>query len=316
MINECELFDRELIFKTSSASQAKLIRSIIVGQNSELTLSPYGNRISVALEDGQAILVKESGNPFTYEEIRTVVKKLLMFHRIKPGAADHALNMSRMKLNSKLTLFYPNKNMPRVEISFSYNWASISFHSDKFNDLYPEIRDAILEGQSSAIKVFSNNIDTISIHNYAMQGIYVSRRAFEGIAAILIKSNILNPSDKDSFALRATAFGVLSVSYMEARQICKNTDETFSIDSEEDYNPLIGNRKFLSPTMNLLQHLTEKGQFSGAPEEGLRLLHNVWNDSKAIEKHSLAITIRGAVSAFVRNYHEEVEVAYARLKAH
>ena len=311
MITGGALKQEKLILTTSSEKDAKMARGGLAGKNVYISTAPYGNRTDLSTEGTNVILTKNSGTPFTYEEVRTLVKKVRMFDRISPSKAEAILEKARQRLDSRLTLFFPDVKHPTIEIGFSYNWISIEFQSNKFTNIYKIIKNIIEKNEPKCIKVFSNEDNIISIHNYAMQGIYVSRKSFEEIAGIFVTNGLIEKSQENKFALRVLALQVKSVSYMEARMLCQSVDENFDFKTTKKYSPVIGNRAFLTEMMSIFNNIFKQGSIEHLALPELTSLNNVSQNISILETHHLAETINNSLSNFAKEYKEDINKALA-----
>lgn len=310
MITGGAIRKEKLILSAGSPADANSVKGGLAGQNSSLSTSPYGNKVDLSIEGQNLSLVKDSRLPFTYEEVRTIIKKIQAFERITKKNADIILESAREILGARLTFFYPHTQKPSVEFAFSYNWASIEISNPNFQTIYAEVRDAITRNQGSSIKVFSNNMDIISIHNYSLKGIYLKRKSYEEMADIFIKHGLFDADDRKKFIVRAAAFGTKSVIYMDARQLSQKNDETFDLENDANYTPRIGAKHFLKPIVETLDKLSRQGVFSTLLPEHIKIMHVVLEKPEMIVKYSLAETIKDCVVSFISDFSEEINDAY------
>jgi len=306
MIIGGELHKGVLTLNAESSQDATMIKSGLSGKNHFINLSPYGNRINLTNQGSNLILKKHVGTSLTYEEIKVVIKKIQMFGRIKPEKADSILLSARRVLDSKLTFFFITLENPVVEIGFSYNWASIEFKSSNFDKIFPNIKDAITNNSPSSIKVFSNNSDSVSVHNYAMNGIYIPRHSFDAISDILISEGVLKDKHKDNFIIKASAFGIKSVCYMEARQIAGDQDESFTMGDSSQYKEETGDFNFVTNFYNIITSLAEHGSFSELTEKDITFLKEFTTDIDNLEKYNLSETIKECCEGLVHDYEEDI----------
>jgi len=310
MIIGGELHKGVLTLNAESSQDATMIKSGLSGKNHFINLSPYGNRINLTNQGSNLILKKHVGTSLTYEEIKVVIKKIQMFGRIKAEKADQILFSARRVLDSKLTFFFITIDNPLIEIGFSYNWASIEFKSSNFDKIFPNIKEAITDNSPPSIKVFSNNSDSVSVHNYAMNGLYIPKDSFEMISDILINEGILKDKHKNSFIIKASAFGIKSVCYMEARQIAGDQDESFEIQNSSHYKEETGDFNFVTTFYNIITSLAENGSFNDLQEEHITFLKEFTEDIHNLDKYNLSETIKECCEGLIHDYEEDI-VDYA-----
>ncbi len=306
MITSGALREERFILNAKSASDASLVKNGIAGDNPFLHAAPYGNRIDFSLEGTHLVLAKHSGQPFTYEEIHSFIKKIQLFERIDIKDARAILEQARVSLDSKLTLFYPHPNNSTVEVAFAYNWASIEFDSPKFEDAFDNLKEQIVEIQGRSTKVHSNHSNMISIHLYSVSGIYLKRHTLEVISNALASHSVIPEREKDKLVLRTAAFGVRSVTYMEARQMCNGADETFDFGTYPEYNPEIGDRNFLKDVMDIMTEIALSGEFSGLAREKLELLVLCANSEDVKEKYHIVNTIAELLVNFSTEFKKDM----------
>jgi hypothetical protein len=307
MITGGTLQKERLILTTESVADAKLVKSGIGGRNNFINIAPYGNHLSLKIEGQNLSVTKEDKRVFTFEEVHALLKKIQMFGRIKKRVMHDLLESSRHTLCSKLTLFFPNDKAPMVELAFAYNWAAMEFESEFFGKILPEVKQAVKKSKAPSIKIFSNNMDIISFHNYAMNGIYINRRAFEGIADVLCENRLLGKPSRPSFVMRACAFGVKSVAYMETRKIYKITDDLFELNQVKASSPEMGDIGYFVPLMEVFDVLAKTGKLSALSGVQLASFRSISDDVDSLDQYNLPETIVHSVVGFIDDFREEIQ---------
>jgi len=300
------------VLVAESHPDALMVKNGIAGKNNFFFLPPFGNKVGIAIETNNIILGKESGKPLTYDEARNLVKKIKLIGRIAKLEERAVLKSSRDELASKLSFLYPMVRKPIIEFSFAYNWLTIEFEVRNMTEISIKLR-AALENKKNNLKITSDD-DMIGIHNYDLNGILLRRADFEAIGKILAESKIIAADEIRKFALRTTLFGVKAAILMEARQINRSADENFDFSSDANYNPLTGDRKFLSSLMKALDWLSDKGIFLSLNDEQLKLLAPLCDDLSGLDKYSFSPLIKNIVAAMLEDFKDELKVAYSELK--
>ncbi len=306
MITSGKIRNEKLKLISDKTKDAEITRGALAGKNNHFYLSPYGNYIDISIDGAIITLTKHSGRIFTYEEVKNLIKKMQSFERIRKKEADEILGSARDLLDAKLTSFFPAIKKPIVEISFSYNWVSIEFQCKDFDKIYSKIQNSIADYLDKNIKICSNNYDIVTLHNYSMAGISISRKALEALADIFIEENIVAEAGKTAFVARNAAFGAKSVSYMEARNLCKNADESFSINNEQNYNSDIGNREYIALIFDIFDKLSLKGDFLKLDNNQMQLLKELLVKPENIEQHKVLESIKNHFINFAEEFHEEI----------
>lgn len=306
MIIAGALRNDKLVLTTRSAAEASLVKNGIAGENPFLPAAPYGNRVDFSVDANTITLTKHSGQAFTYEEVRSFIKKIILFGRITESEAKSLLDLARAGLGSRLTFFYPNNRTPKIEVSFAYNWVAVEFDNTNFNEIFEKASSLITQNQKSSVKVFSSNLKTITIHDYSMDAIYVRRNSFEGIADAIISDGVILPGEKYIFITRASASNIKSVIYMEARRLTKGADENFEFSDNKALDPLIGRKELLVPLINIMDEITKRGGFSGLKPEQIKLLKSLSANMQEVDKYSPSKSIRESIRFFLQDFSEEV----------
>ncbi len=306
MIVSGELRDGKLTLRAESTQDATMVRNGLSGKNTFINIAPYGNRIEITLMGNGIIFRKSNNNALTYEELKSIIKKIQMFGKIESFYAKRILKDAREALNRQLTMFFRTTVTPQLEIGFAYNWISLEFKTSNFDNIFNAIKTHLAENCPPTIKAFSNNSDSISIHNYAMSGIYLPRKIHEGIADILIKDKIISPEDKDLLITKSIAFGVKSVSFMEARQASDHADETFSINNLEQYSHNLGDINFIKEMFTIAEKLANTGTFTELDEEDLQQLSKISEEDAYIESFSLSQTLYECFHGIAHNFSKEI----------
>lgn len=307
MIISGELKEGKLTLRAESTQDATMIRSGLSGKNTFVNIAPYGNRIEITLMGNGIVFRKNNDTPLTYEELKSIVKKIQMFGKIDSFQAKRVLKDAREELNRQLTLFFKTVMTPQLEMGFAYNWISLEFKHDALDEIFNEIKALITETCPPTIRVFSNNSDAISIHNYAMTGIFLGRDSYEGIVAILVRHGILLQDDSEIFVRRASAFAVKSVSFMEARQASDQADEDFSISHLENYELNVGDIQFIKKMLEITEKLSETGEFSSLDAEYLHELYKIASEDNYIAHFNLSDTLLACFSGIARNFSDEIQ---------
>jgi hypothetical protein len=314
MITGGSFRNEKFILASESDADAIMIKRGLCGKTDVIALAPYGNKAAVSTAGNTLIFRKQSGLPLTYEEAHNIIKKIRLFEKVSDKVVNHLQREARMQLKAPLTLFYPSAAAPVIQIAFSYNWVSFEVERPDFAAALPLIHDAILTAKhSSILKAFSNNADTISVHNYDMGGIYVPRTALAALAETLLKYNLIKPDEKNVFVTRVAAFGVHSVSYMDARQLSQNVDETFELSDDKNYNPLIGQPSFLIPALQGFSVLATNGDFKKLGAEQIQQLRSVLVNPESLKPYGLSETIAICIASFVQDFKNEIADAYRNL---
>lgn len=310
MIINGALRKEKLVLTAGSANEALLIKGGLVGENAFLSVPPFGNRIDFSVDANNIVISKHSGQPLTYEEIRSFIKKIILFGRINERETRSLLELARTGVGSRLTLFYPNTKHPKVEVSFAYNWVSVEFEDHKFDDSFQITSDTITRSQKPTTKIFHNNIRNISIHDYSRDAIYIRRSSFEGITDALVGDKVFLPAEKNIFVLRSAAFNVKSVIYMEARRLTKGADENFEISDNKSLDPTVGRKELLVPLLNIIDEISKHGSFSGIKSAQANILYNILEKPSEYEKYSPSSSIKEALKSFAEDFAEEIKREY------
>lgn len=312
MITGGSFRNEKFILAAESDNDAEMIKRGLCGKSEMMAIAPYGNKVNVSLQGNTILLFKkQSGRPLTYEEAHTLIKKIRLFDKVGDKIVTHLQREARVQLDAPLTLFFPSPAQPVIQVAFSYNWVSFETERNDFAQALPRIHDAIALAKFPALlKIFSNGSDTISIHNYDMNGIYIPRRALDTLADALIENRLIRPADKNLFAVRTAAVGVYTVSYMDARHLCQNVDETFNLNDEKNFNPLIGQQSFLTPILGTFKILAESGDFSRLSKEAITVLRSVLLSPDSMRQYALSETISFCIASFAKDFGEEISLAY------
>ena len=292
-----------------------MVKNGFAGKNIYVSIAPFGNRVAPTIESDDLVLTKHSGHPFTYEEVHGIIKKILSFKQIDEVNADNIIKLARINLESVLTLFFPTHEKPKVEICYAYNWASIEFKAKDFKEAFMEVRDAVKEYQKPSVKIFSNNLDIISLHNYDMKGICILRKTYEKIATILEEQGVTLAIDHHQFVVQATAFGIKSVMFMEGRAQAENADETYSIKHSRTYSPALGNMDFVTSIYAIMCAIARKGLFSDLKPEQLKILEALTDNPALLDKYELTDSIQMCLQAFLADFKLEIDAAFAKVSS-
>ncbi len=315
MITGGSFRNEKFILAAESDADASMIKRGLCGKSEHMSVAPYGNKVNISLQGNTIVFKKHSGLPLTYEETYTVIRKICLFGKIMDKTTHYLHREARMHLPAGLTLFYPNTTLPAIQIIFSYNWVTFETERKDFAQSLPAIHDAVLVGQKdNKLKVFSNDSTVISIHNYQMGGIYIGRACLGAIADALIQRGLTRSDEKDTFVIRTAAFGVKSSIYMDARQLCQNVDETFDITANTNYNPLIGQQSFLTPILGSFGFLAETGSFSDLSQDQVEMLRAILLKPESLKQYGLSETISMCLTAFTRDFGDEIGKAYAAMR--
>ena len=187
-----------------------------------------------------------------------------------------------------------------------------SLNQNFFGKILPEVKQAVKKSKAPSIKIFSNNMDIISFHNYAMNGIYINRCAFEGIADVLCENRLLSKPSRASFVMRTCAFGVKSVAYMEARKISKITDDLFEVSQVRALSPKMGDAVFFVEIMSVFDVLSKTGKLSTLSEGQLTCLRRISDDADILGLHKLPETIIHSLVGFVSDFSQEIQSSSAQ----
>lgn len=316
MITGGSFRNEKFVLTAESDNDAAMIKRGLCGKTEVITIAPYGNKIGVFAQGSTLAFKKLSGRALTYEEAHTLIKKIQLFEKVGEKVANFLQREARTQLAAQLTLFYPSAASPVIQIAFSYNWVAFETEYAKFADVLPKVHDAIiLEKRPAVLKVFSNGSNVVSIHNYDMGGIYLGRAALVAIADALVQGGLLKESEKKPFVLRTAAFGVHTVSYMDARQLCQNVDETFTLADDKNYNPLIGQQAFLNPALESFRLLAEAGDLSKLNKVQVQMLRSILVKPDVLRQYALSETISLCILSFVKDFGEEISDAYRSTQA-
>ncbi len=306
MITGGDITKNRLSLTTESDFDAKLVKGGLAGRNNYLVIPPYGNKLNFKIEGYNIIVTKDDKRIFTFEEVHSLIKKIQMFGRIGKNTMSDIINHARTLLPVKLTLFLPNEVHPAVEVAFAYNWASIEFESEDFNKIMPEVKRKVNKTSEPSIKVFSNNVDIITFHNYAMDGIYIDSSSFDGMADVLIENRIINRASKSIFITRSCAFGVKSVAYMEARKLSRTNDDMFDIHQKEKLGIEIGDVDYFITLMDSFASLSEDGRFSQLNDNQIKQLYEIIENPQVLGQHDMPESIVHSVKGFVADFSTEI----------
>lgn len=310
MIIAGALRNDKLVLTARSAVEATLVKDGIAGENPYLPSAPYGNRVDFAVDANTLTISKHSGQPFTYEEVRSFIKKVILFGRINEAEAKSLLELARAGPGSRLTFFYPNNKTPKIEVSFAYNWVAVEFDNSNFDSIFQEASSSIAQYQKPSTKIYNSNLRTITIHDYSMDAIYIRRTSFNGIADAVIKDGVLLPGEKYIFVTKAASFNVKSVIYMEARRLTKGADENFEFSDNKALDPLIGRKELLVPLINTLDEITRRGGFSSLKPDQIKLLKSLSDNNAEVDKYTPSQAIRDAIKFFLEDFADEIKSNY------
>lgn len=309
MITGCIFRKEKFVLNAESPADASMVKGGLVGKNTFTYSSPFGNRINISTEANSLSFFKPSGKAFTYEEIHGLIKKIELLGKIARLEEVNILTSARKDLDSKMTLFFPSESKPALAISFFYNWISIDLEdTKKFKEISVKLIE-LVEGISKSLMVYAGKYSSITIHNYDMGSLYFNKAQLDNIAQVLVDNGIISKEEKKRFIVRAAAFMIKSIIYMEARHIVKNADETFSFDEDSNYNPLIGNREFLQKFLKVMSWLGDKGLFISLNAEQLQTLADISDDPEILTKQSLSELIKQDIESFMKDFKDEITAA-------
>ena len=303
MITGGSFRNEKFIMAAESERDADAVKAGLCGRNHHFTLSPYGNKVNLNIHENTLTFIKQSGRPFSYEEAHTIVKKIQLCEKLTEKVASNILQDARTHLESGLTLFYPSTLTPVIQVVYSLNWVAFETQLEQFAAHLDKVRKVLKEDdQGEQLKAFSNESNIISIYNYSMGGLYINRKTLEMVADILIEESLMMQKDKKEFVVQTAAFGMKCVIYMSARQMCQNADETFSLEDDANYNPLVGQKDFVLPMYAMFDTLIQKRNFSALGSAELEILRTVMDDPKSLEQYALSDTISSCVTYFIKDY--------------
>ncbi len=305
-----KILKEKMILVTESAHDANMIKLGLAGKNNFISIPPYGNQILPQLDTANLSLRKASKLPFSYEEVRTIVKKVEAFGKARPQTVANITNEARHVLEAQLTKFLPDITNAKLELAVSYNWISMQINGAHFQEIYDEVLEILNTNADRNLKIFSNNQETISIHNYDMRGIYIARAQMEKIIDAFKKNALFNIEYKQSLLVKCLAFITKCVVFMEARQQCQHSDEAFELEKNRQYNPMLGNRDFIERMQSALDTLSHGGDLLALDLEKLGELYAISKNEIQIDSFGLMQSIRMCYANFINDFKNEISMAY------
>lgn len=307
MIRGGTLQHNHIHFVTDNAKDAERLRGMLVGNkySTFFTTSPYNERV-VVNQDAQHITLHKNGDSsFTYEELKQIVRKLRSFHFM---TREHALELrasARRLLPANFTLFYPDHKDPIVEITFLQNWASMTFESPLFKKLYALLQPVIARNMGEEVRVFCNYTDTVSIHHYEMKGLFIGYKTFKEIAGILAAGKVLEKEAIHHFATEATRFGMQSISYLEARQLCVAADQVYERADNHSESPY--SHAGMKPVLDILAILAKTGRFDDLEDEQITFLRGFLENPRNVERYPGSDETRDTIRSLVHTFAPEIQ---------
>lgn len=307
MIIGGELTKERVKFSINTLTAAKSIRGIFAGHSDFFTIPPYDEKVDILVDDCDVTFIKTSGKEFSYEEFVGIVKNVTSFSRINSSDAIGLVFSAREILDSDATFFFPEKQKSYLEVPFFFNWIRLDFFSPRFADISYHVKRTILGLLGEEYKVFSNNVDDISIYNWNNDCIFISRKSFHDISDALITYGMLARAHKDNFIEGVTNFGIRRFCFLTAKELYKRVGNI--IPDEKSAGDF---REILEYVTRILSTIAKNGRITDLDDEQYALLDSFRQNPDLKNKFHRIEQIRQTLTFAATKLGEEMDISPRR----
>lgn len=314
MITAGEITPREVRLKAQSEASADIARSLLSGKAGKFDLPPFGNQITVEVSGASLRLVKKTTNPYLFEEVFCIIRKLQSSQMLENDVASELMNMALTKLGSRTTLFFPSKydavaEENRIISCFGYGWVGMSFGISNFKLTLPDIKEALNGNQNPSSRMFYGEGDSISIVHFDAQEMHLSAKAVTAIATAFKDMGVMEEGQVRPFTLGFCATQLASLIIFEAMAANPHVNERIDVDKAGDLSSDLGSVEFLCKLLHSCYSLAQHGDFGALSMGTLEVLHGAVTGNAPLSGYNLVENIHNSAEDFIRHFSKDITKA-------